>query len=258
MSYFVALTIPDDVQVQFVKRTNSLAGYFKTIHPVHPHQHHITLAFLGELSKAELEQTKQVLDDIHGYQMRFETAGLDRFAHGVLIQKLKKEPQLYTLQKKVIRAFEKAGIYYDQKPFYPHITLAGSCTCDTFHSRAWLSGRSSIEILIDTMTLMRSQRGIYHVVQEFPLKPEPTQYVYLLKCGDGSYYTGWTNHLEARVRAHQSGQGAKYTKSHQPVELVYYEEYADKRTAMRREYACKQMSRKEKEQLIQKMQLQKG
>ncbi len=77
-------------------------------------------------------------------------------------------------------------------------------------------------------------------------------YVYMLRCGEGkgSYYTGWTNHLHARVKAHKSGRGAKYTKSHQPVELLYAERYADKGEALRREYAIKQLTRKEKEELM--------
>ena len=46
-------------------------------------------------------------------------------------------------------------------------------------------------------------------------------YVYILRCGDGSLYTGWTNDLDARIEAHRSGRGAKYTRSHLPVELAY-------------------------------------
>lgn len=75
-------------------------------------------------------------------------------------------------------------------------------------------------------------------------------YTYILKCRDGSLYTGWTNDLEKRIAAHQSGHGAKYTKSRRPVELVYYETFATKEEAMRREYAIKHMSRKDKLTLI--------
>ncbi len=75
-------------------------------------------------------------------------------------------------------------------------------------------------------------------------------YTYILKCADGSLYTGWTNHLEARVAAHQSGRGAKYTRGRGPVELVYYETFATKEEAMSREYRIKRMSRREKLALI--------
>lgn len=75
--------------------------------------------------------------------------------------------------------------------------------------------------------------------------------VYVLRCGDGSLYTGWTNDLAARVKAHQEKRGAKYTKSHQPVELVYYEEFDDKSTAMKREAAIKRLPRSEKLKLIE-------
>ena len=74
--------------------------------------------------------------------------------------------------------------------------------------------------------------------------------VYVLRCGDGSLYTGWTNDLSARVKAHREKRGAKYTKSHQPVELVYYEEFEDKSSALKREAAIKAMPRKEKLKLI--------
>lgn len=77
-------------------------------------------------------------------------------------------------------------------------------------------------------------------------------YTYMVRCSDGSFYTGWTNHLEQRIQAHNEGHGAKYTKSRRPVELVYYEVYETKEEAMRREYAIKQLHRMEKLQLIQK------
>lgn len=75
-------------------------------------------------------------------------------------------------------------------------------------------------------------------------------YTYILKCKDNSLYTGWTNNLEKRIEAHNTGKGAKYTKARLPVELVYYEEFETKEDAMRREYAIKKMTRKEKEKLI--------
>ena len=76
-------------------------------------------------------------------------------------------------------------------------------------------------------------------------------YTYILKCKDGSYYTGWTNDLNKRLQAHNDGKGAKYTKYRRPVQLVYYETFKSKQEAMSREYAIKHLSRKEKEELIQ-------
>ena len=72
----------------------------------------------------------------------------------------------------------------------------------------------------------------------------------MLKCSDGTLYTGWTNDLEKRVEAHNSGKGAKYTKARRPVELAYYEEFETKEQAMKREYAIKQLGRKGKQKLI--------
>ena len=75
-------------------------------------------------------------------------------------------------------------------------------------------------------------------------------YTYIVECGDGSLYTGWTNNLEKRIQAHNAGKGAKYTKARRPVELAYYEEFETKEQAMKREYAIKQLGRKEKQKLI--------
>ena len=72
-------------------------------------------------------------------------------------------------------------------------------------------------------------------------------YTYILKCKDGTLYTGWTNDLDKRVKAHNSGKGSKYTRVRRPVELVYYEEFRTKEEAMSREYAIKHMRREEKE-----------
>ena len=77
-------------------------------------------------------------------------------------------------------------------------------------------------------------------------------YTYIVQCSDNSYYTGWTNHLERRIMEHNEGKGAKYTKSRRPVVLVYYEVFQSKEDAMKREYAIKRMTRKEKEMLIKK------
>ena len=75
-------------------------------------------------------------------------------------------------------------------------------------------------------------------------------YTYIVKCRDGTLYTGWTNDIEKRVRAHNEGRGAKYTKSRRPAELVYMEKFQTKEEAMSREYHIKRMSREEKKRLI--------
>lgn len=80
-------------------------------------------------------------------------------------------------------------------------------------------------------------------------------YTYLLRCGDGSLYTGWTNNLEKRVAAHSAGRGAKYTKTHLPVELAYYEEFETQHEAMQREAAIKRLTKQEKEELVKKQRL---
>ncbi len=74
--------------------------------------------------------------------------------------------------------------------------------------------------------------------------------VYILRCGDGSLYTGCALDVEKRLAAHQSGKGAKYTRSHLPVELAYTEACGTKGDALRREAAIKRLTRAEKEELI--------
>jgi len=76
-------------------------------------------------------------------------------------------------------------------------------------------------------------------------------YVYVLRCGDDTLYTGYTTDVERRVAEHDAGEGAKYTRGRTPVELVHVETFASKSTAMSREYEIKQCSRAEKERLIE-------
>ena len=76
--------------------------------------------------------------------------------------------------------------------------------------------------------------------------------VYLLRCGDGSLYTGISTDVERRLEEHRSGKGAKYTRSRGPLELAYVEDCADKSAALKRECEIKSLTRIEKLKLIQK------
>mgnify|MGYP002618031233 CR=1 FL=1 len=77
-------------------------------------------------------------------------------------------------------------------------------------------------------------------------------YTYIVKCADSTLYTGWTNDLNKRIKAHNSGKGAKYTRARRPVELVYYERFLTRQEAMKREWEIKQLARKDKLKLIEK------
>lgn len=77
-------------------------------------------------------------------------------------------------------------------------------------------------------------------------------YVYILRCGDGSLYTGMTDNVERRLAAHRAGKGAKYTRGRGPLELVYRERVPDRAAALRREAQIKRLSRAEKLALIDK------
>ena len=74
--------------------------------------------------------------------------------------------------------------------------------------------------------------------------------LYILRCGDGTLYTGIARDAEKRLEVHRSGKGAKYTRGRGPLQIVYRERCLDHGTALRREYAIKQLSRDEKERLI--------
>ncbi len=77
-------------------------------------------------------------------------------------------------------------------------------------------------------------------------------YTYMVRCADGSLYTGWTNDLEKRVKCHNEGRGAKYTRPRLPVRLAYFEVFDTKEAAMQREAAIKKLSKARKEELVAK------
>lgn len=75
-------------------------------------------------------------------------------------------------------------------------------------------------------------------------------YMYVLLCSDGSFYGGFTNKLERRIKAHNNGKGAKYTRNRRPVKLLYNEEFDTKSAALKAEYAFKHQSRRKKEKFL--------
>ena len=81
---------------------------------------------------------------------------------------------------------------------------------------------------------------------------EDKWYVYILRCGDETLYTGITTDVLRRLQMHRSGRGAKYTRGRQPLELVYTEVCKGHSQALKREWQIKQLSRAKKEKLIKK------
>ena len=75
-------------------------------------------------------------------------------------------------------------------------------------------------------------------------------YCYILECSDGTFYTGWTTDPPRREKQHNTGTGARYTRARRPVKMIYVEEQADRKSAMKRELAIKHMSRAQKKKLI--------
>ncbi len=104
------------------------------------------------------------------------------------------------------------------------------------------SARNRIFIYMDFML----DTGILYRKADFSMN-----YTYIVKCRDGSLYTGWTTDLERRIKEHNSGKGAKYTKSRRPVTLAYYETFDTKEEAMKREYAIKRLRRGDKLKLLE-------
>ena len=80
-------------------------------------------------------------------------------------------------------------------------------------------------------------------------------YTYILRCADGTLYTGWTTDPERRLAAHNAGTGAKYTRARRPVTMVYTEEAPSKEQAMSREWQIKQLTREKKLALIKKQEM---
>ncbi|MTV23503.1 GIY-YIG nuclease family protein [Staphylococcus delphini] len=76
-------------------------------------------------------------------------------------------------------------------------------------------------------------------------------YTYIVQCNDATFYTGYTNDLEARLVKHNEGKGAKYTKTRRPVALRYHEIFETKSEALKREHAIKKLTRQQKIQLIE-------
>ena len=79
-------------------------------------------------------------------------------------------------------------------------------------------------------------------------------YTYMAECSDGTVYTGYTTDVHRRIKEHNAGRGAKYTRSRLPVRLVYYEQHETKTVAMQREYEIKQLRREEKLKLVEQFQ----
>ncbi len=76
-------------------------------------------------------------------------------------------------------------------------------------------------------------------------------YTYIAECSDGTFYTGWTTDIDKRIKAHNDGKGAKYTRSRLPVRLVYLETHDTKEEAMSRECQIKKLTRSAKEKLVE-------
>ena len=95
------------------------------------------------------------------------------------------------------------------------------------------------------------------VLREFFTEEETNMnYTYIVQCADGTLYTGWTNCLARRMKAHNEGKaGAKYTRAKRPVKLMYYEGFTSKSEALKREATLKRLSRKQKIKLIEDFQI---
>lgn len=96
----------------------------------------------------------------------------------------------------------------------------------------------------------RMLRGMRAKAIDRVAEPEAVWHLYVLRCGDGSYYTGVTTDIERRVREHSQGRASRYTRTHQPVELVHREACGTRSQALSRECAVKSLSRARKDDLV--------
>ncbi|MDN9011938.1 GIY-YIG nuclease family protein [Brevibacillus laterosporus] len=87
-------------------------------------------------------------------------------------------------------------------------------------------------------------------IMENEIPSHKSHYVYILQCADGSLYTGYTTEIQRRLKQHRIGKGAKYTRGRCPIELVYWEEGADRSWGLKREEQIKRLQRSAKESLI--------
>ncbi len=83
-------------------------------------------------------------------------------------------------------------------------------------------------------------------------------YAYIVECADGTYYCGYTNDLKKRMKTHNGGKGAKYTRARLPIKLVYFEEFETKEEAMSREYHLKELSHAQKKKLSENFEVPKS
>lgn len=147
------------------------------------------------------------------------------------------------------------AVEYEKEHFYlPELTeyaemikeCVAICPEDMVFHR--LTGDPPRKLLIEPRWVL-NKKEVINTIKD-TLNPQGPYYIYILKCGDGSLYTGSTNDVNKRFNKHSKGKGCKYTASHLPVELVYIEEYKTKREALVREYEIKQLKREEKLALI--------
>jgi putative endonuclease len=89
------------------------------------------------------------------------------------------------------------------------------------------------------------------MIRKGQVKESNAYYVYVVRCANGSLYTGYTKDIEARIAAHNEGKGGRYTRAHRPVELIASWSFATKREALQVEYRIKQLSRQKKLGLVQ-------
>ena len=92
--------------------------------------------------------------------------------------------------------------------------------------------------------------GVGYSIPDLSVFLKEKAFIYILRCADNSLYCGWSNDVFKRLKIHNTGKGAKYTRARLPVDLVYFEVYENKIYAMKREYEIKHMTKKEKERLL--------
>lgn len=143
--------------------------------------------------------------------------------------------------------------WYDQEQAEWVCLLEGSAVLEFENRKQRLKKGESVLILPHERHRVAKTKQCIWLCVFFDFEPSKYYYVYIVKCSDGTLYCGYTDDVEARIKTHNSGKGAKYTKNRLPVELVYKEQLRTKQEATRREAEIKKLTRKQKLELINKL-----
>ncbi|MEF9920959.1 MAG: GIY-YIG nuclease family protein [Erysipelotrichaceae bacterium] len=231
--YTLSLKIPVEIQNKLKKKINSYDNE-KTIN-----SEMNLLIYDGLVNEIDIKEImKYQFSTLYVDFSHMTTKIKDHYLWG----EVKENQALIHLTKEIKNLFHQQNVKYKDKDFVHCIKLVKvddeniSLSIPAYHFVV-------NEIILGTKSVP--------IIETYQLKSN-IQYVYIIECVDGTFYTGWTSDINKRYQMHINGKGAKYTKAHKPKRLVYVETFKDKGSALKREYEIKQLSKAAKKELIKK------